>query len=312
MSTAESMRRHVQDLVGAVSDGHRELLCHQWESEERRRWQYTPGPRPGLALAAMDDAQRDAAMSLLRDGLSEDGFATARAVMELESVLHDLERQQGKPGSERRHPEHYWFAVFGDIATAGHPWAWRVGGHHVCVHATVVADSVVMLPLFLGANPAVAPGGDRVLPREEDLGRELVLSLSDAQQAQAVLAAEAPDDILTGNAVRAELAAVPTGLPYADLAATQQAVFERLLAVYVGRSAPPPTVPVRLAEATFAWMGSTAEGEGHYYAIRAGSLFIELDNTQDGANHVHTVVRDVERDWGEDLLRSHYAARHPG
>jgi hypothetical protein len=51
-------------------------------------------------------------------------------------------------------------------------------------------------------------------------------------------------------------------------------------------------------------------GEGHYYAIRAGSLLVELDNTQDGANHVHTVVRDVERDWGEDLLRSHYAEQH--
>jgi hypothetical protein len=310
MSTSASMRRHVHDLVGAVSDEHRALLCHPWESEERCRWQYTPGPRPGLALAAMDEGQRAAAMALLRSGLSNDGFATARAVMELESVLHDVERQQGKPGFERRHPEHYWFAVFGDVATPGEPWAWRVGGHHVCVHATVVDDSVVVLPLFLGANPAVAPGGDRVLPREEDLGRELVLSLTEAQRAQAVLAAEAPDDILTGNAVRAELAAVPSGLPYADLAAPQQAVFERLLAVYVGRGAPPPQVPVRLAEAAFAWLGSTADGEGHYYAIRAGSLFVELDNTQDGANHVHTVVRDVERDWGEDHLRSHYAAQH--
>jgi hypothetical protein len=85
---------------------------------------------------------------------------------------------------------------------------------------------------------------------------------------------------------------------------------ERLLAVYLGRGSPPATVPVPLAEATFAWLGSTAVGEGHYYAIRAGSLLVELDNTQDGANHVHTVVRDVERDWGEDLLRSHYAEQH--
>jgi hypothetical protein len=309
MSTAASMRRLADDLLGALSAEQRALLCHPWDSVERRRWQYTPGPRLGLPLGDLDGEQQAAALALLRSGLSDDGLATARAIMELESVLHDLERSRGEPGYERRHPGHYWFALFGD-ARASRPWAWRVGGHHVCVHATVVDESVVVLPLFLGANPAVAPSGSRVLPAEEDLARELVLSLTAGQRPQAVLASEAPSDILTGNAVRAEIAAVPTGLRHADLSARQQSVLERLLAVYLGRGSPPATVPVRLAEATFAWLGSTAVGEGHYYAIRAGSLLVELDNTQDGANHVHTVVRDVERDWGEDLLRSHYAEQH--
>jgi hypothetical protein len=310
MTAAAAMRERADELIGTVSAAQRDLLCHPWNSAERRRWQYTPGPRPGLALADVDHAQRTAALHLLRTGLSDDGFATARAVMELESVLHDLERERGEPGYERRDPDHYWFAVFGDPTVRDEPWAWRVGGHHVCVHATVVAETVVVLPLFLGANPAVTPGGSRLLAPEEALGRELVLSLTDTQRPVAVLADDAPSDILTGNAARAEIGAVPTGLRYADLTAPQQSVFERLLAVYVGRGAPPATVPVRLHDATFAWLGGTAEGEGHYYAIRAGSLFVELDNTQDGANHVHTVLRDVHRDWGEDLLRSHYAQQH--
>ena len=310
MTAAATMRGRADDLIGTVSADQRNLLCHPWNSPERRRWQYTPGPRPGLALADLDEDQRSAALDLLRSGLSDDGLATARAVMELEAVLRDLERQQGEAGYERRHPDHYWFAVFGDPSNHGGPWAWRVGGHHVCVHATVVEEAVVVLPLFLGANPAVTPSGSRLLAAEEDLGRELVLSLTDSQRPAAVLADEAPSDILTGNAARAEIGAVPTGLAYADLTAPQQSVFERLLAVYVGRGTPPAAVPVRLHEATFAWLGGTAQGEGHYYALRAGSLLVELDNTQDGANHVHTVVRDVERDWGEDLLRSHYADRH--
>ena len=310
MTFAASMRELAEELVDLLSNDQRDQLLDSWDSPERRRWQYTPGPRAGLALAGMDTRQREVAMSLLRSGLGEQGFTAARAVMALESVLHDLEQRRGESGFERRHPDHYWFAVFGDPAQATRPWAWRVGGHHVCVHATVAGGSVSMLPLFLGANPAVAPDGSRILAAEEDLGRELVLSLADAQRKEVVLSDEAPRDILTGNAVRAEIAAIPIGLPYADLAAPQQAVFERLLTLYVQRSAPPATVPVRVNEATFAWLGGTAAGEPHYYAIRAGSLFIELDNTQDGANHVHTVVRDVERDWAEDLLRRHYADQH--
>jgi hypothetical protein len=309
MGTAAAMREHARALLDLVSGEQRRSLWHPWESADRRRWKYTPGPRPGLALAGMDTRQRDAATTLMRSALSEAGFATARAVIELESVLHDLEQQRGEPGYERRHPEHYWFAVFGDPAEPA-AWGWRVAGHHVCVHATVVGGSAVVLPLFLGANPALAPDGRRALGAEEDLGRELVLSLSDAQRRDAVLSDDAPSDILTGNAVRAEIAAVPAGLRHADLTAPQQAVFERLLRLYLGRSDPPVAVPVPLGEATFAWLGSTAVGEGHYYAMRAGSLFVELDNTQDGANHVHTVVRDVERDWGEDLLASHYRDVH--
>lgn len=304
------MRRHALELVDLLAEDQRDRLRHPWDSGERLRWQYTPGPRPGLALAGLGGDQQAAALALLRSGLSDDGFRSARAVMELESVLHDLEQRRGEPGYERRHPEHYWFALFGDPGTPGEPWAWRVGGHHVCVHATVVEESVVMLPMFLGANPAVAPGGDRALPAEEDLGRELVRSLTASQRPAAVLAEEAPSDILTGNSVRAEITAVPAGIPYTDLAAPQQSVLERLLTLYLRRSATPATLPVPLSEARFAWLGSTEVGEGHYYAIRAGSLLVELDNTQDRANHVHTVLRDVERDWGEDLLRAHYAERH--
>jgi hypothetical protein len=278
-----------------------------WESPARVRWQFTPGSRPGLALADMDAAQRDAALDLLRTALSERGFATARAVMALESVLRGLEERSGTDGFERRHPSHYWFAVFG---TPGgeHPWGWRVGGHHVCVHATVVGGSSVVLPLFLGANPAVAPDGSRLLAEEEDLGRQLVLSLDGGQRAQAVLSDEAPADILTGNATRADVSAVPVGIGYDDLDPAQQARLAALLDWYAGRGR--PAAQARAEDATFAWLGGTGPGQGHYYALRSGSVLIELDNTQDGANHVHTVLRDVRRDWGEDLLAQHYARSH--
>jgi hypothetical protein len=39
---------------------------------------------------------------------------------------------------------------------------------------------------------------------------------------------------------------------------------------------------------------------------------IEYDNTQDGANHIHTVWRDLERDFGGDALREHVRREHGG
>jgi Protein of unknown function (DUF3500) len=44
--------------------------------------------------------------------------------------------------------------------------------------------------------------------------------------------------------------------------------------------------------------------------VRAGDLLLEYDNTQNDANHVHTVWRDRRRDWGEDLLAAHYHRAH--
>ena len=299
--------RRATELLDLLSPSQRRLLCQRWDTPERLHWEYTPGPRPGLGLVDMDEAQRAAALALLRTGLSDRGYAEALRVIELESVLRDKEAREGRPGFERRDPRYFWFAVFGEPGRE--PWGWRIGGHHLLVQATLAGSSSAGLPLFMGANPSVSPDGSRTLAEAEDLGRDLVLSLDDAQRRRTVLSDDPPRDILTGNAVRAELAAVPTGIGYDELGPAQQARLAALLDWYVGR--PDPRAPAPVERATFAWLGATEPGAGHYYALRAGTVFVELDNTQNDANHVHTVVRDVERDWGEDLLVRHYAG-HSG
>jgi Protein of unknown function (DUF3500) len=57
----------------------------------------------------------------------------------------------------------------------------------------------------------------------------------------------------------------------------------------------------------FAWVGGTNAGEPHYYRVQGPTFLIEYDNTQDGANHVHSVWRDLQNDFGGDVLRRHYA-----
>ena len=63
-------------------------------------------------------------------------------------------------------------------------------------------------------------------------------------------------------------------------------------------------------ELTFAWAGGEEPGQGHYYTIKAPSWLIEYDNTQNGANHIHSVLRDLTGDWGADLIAQHYAEAH--
>ena len=60
----------------------------------------------------------------------------------------------------------------------------------------------------------------------------------------------------------------------------------------------------------FAWCGGTKTGEPHYWRLHGPHFVIEYDNTQNGANHIHSVWRDVEGDWGDDLLADHYAKSH--
>ena len=67
---------------------------------------------------------------------------------------------------------------------------------------------------------------------------------------------------------------------------------------------------VDLKDIHFGWAGPLKVGEGHYYRIQAPNFLIEYDNTQNGANHVHCVIRDLKNDFGDDLLRQHHEKHH--
>jgi hypothetical protein len=290
--------------------------------DQRFVWQYTPGEREGLPLAAMTLEQRAAASAILRTAMSVRGADEAAAIIALEPVLAELERQDDDPMWRRRDPERYWFALFGEPdAAAASPWSWRVGGHHLLVQSTIVDGVVAFTPSFLGANPAVVPrgpqAGGRAIRGEEDLARALLGSLSADQRAVAVVDPLAPPDIRSGNGRRPSLARIPAGILRADLTVPQQGHLDALVRHYVGRArdevadaAWTHIVEAGLDDLAFAWAGPDEPGRGHYYAIRGPRTLIEYDNTQDGANHIHSVWRDLVDDWGEDALVDHYRRSH--
>jgi len=300
--------------LAALTPEQRSAATIELTSEERENWHYIPKSRAGLPLAQMSEPQRQLARALLASGLSQHGLLQADSVVALERVLRAIE------SSAHRDELLYYFTVFGKPTTDG-PWGWRVEGHHLSVNMTVAGGRISATPNFVGANPAEvrADGpqkGQRPLAAEEDLGRAFVLSLTESQRGQAIVSTTAPGDILTRNE-RHPKAPQPSGLSYAAMTPAQREKFKALVAVYASR------LRTEIAEAelakiaasgwdrlSFAWAGGLRPGEGHYYRIQSADFVIEYDNTQNHANHIHTVWRVFAEDFGRDLLREHYQQAH--
>ena len=69
-------------------------------------------------------------------------------------------------------------------------------------------------------------------------------------------------------------------------------------------------VTVPTSKLFFAWAGPTEPGALHYSRIQGPSFISAYDNVQNGGNHIHTVWRDFEEDFGGDALMEHYAHSH--
>ena len=321
MSAALEITAAVRTWLDGLDEPQRAEATFPFETPERFVWAYTPGPRKGLALRDMRAPQRGAASAIVTAAMSSRTAGEIAAIIALETVLGELEQAGGRAGWIRRDPVLYWFAVFG-APDSSEPWSWRIGGHHVAIHVTVVDDRVIgTTPSFLGANPAVIPSGpragERTLPGEEGLARDLLSELTPSERAPAVIAGAAPPDILTGTGRVAALRSVPAGIRHATLGAERQDRLERLVRHYVERGRPEfaaaawqRIADVGLGDVTFAWAGGDQPGEGHYYAVRGPTFIIEYDNTQNGSNHIHAVWRDLEHDWGGDALAEHLARAH--
>lgn len=312
---AAVMAKAASSFLASLSDDQKSQTRFPFDAAARQQWHFVPKDRTGMSIKAMSPAQRQQAFTLLKAGLSATGFKQTASIMSLEAVLAQMENNP-----VRRDPEKYHVSIFGTPSVDG-TWAWKFEGHHVSLNFTI-ADGVVVAttPLFLGANPGeVKQGprtGTRVLGREEDRGRSFLLSLSEAQRQSAVFDRTAPPDIVTGPASEVEPLA-PVGVAARTLSASQREALLNLLKMYA-KTLVPALATARLQQihaagidkVAFAWAGGFERGAPHYYRISGPTFIVEYDNTQDNANHVHTVWRDYGRDFGRDVLREHLKANH--
>jgi hypothetical protein len=215
-----------------------------------------------------------------------------------------------------RDPGKYTVSVFGAPSTVA-PWGWRFEGHHLSLNFTLIGDTVAVdTPLFMGANPAEVQAGPkkglRVLKEEEDRGWALLASLDAAQKRVAVISDRTYGDITSGTG--AEVAPPePAGLAASAMRPDQQKLLERLLDAWLD-SMPSDLAQARRARVfeggidklRFAWAGSTSRGKPFYFRVQGPRFLLEFDASQDSGNHLHTVWRDFDGDFGRDLLREHY------
>ena len=310
--SANAMAESAKSFLAGLTPEQRAKAAFSFDDEQRFDWHFIPKPRKGLPLKEMDQKQQKLAQDLLKTGLSQRGYLKANTIRELDLVLREIEQGKGPA----RDPELYYFSVFG-TPSAKDKWGWRVEGHHLSLNFTLVNGTMVATtPAFMGANPAEVRDGPRkglrVLAGEEDLGRDLVRSLDEKQRAQAVFDATAPKDIISVNSKKADPLA-PAGIAASQLNKQQTELLKKLLDEYINR------MPADLAEERseklrragfekihFAWAGGIERNQPHYYRLQGPTFLVEYDDTQNNANHIHSVWRDFDGDFGRDLLREHY------
>jgi len=316
INTPALMSDAAHAYLNSLTPAQRAKTTIAFNDDERSNWHFIPlENRKGVALREMTPPQKHLAEALLSSALSTQGIVKAHTIMSLEQVLKDIE--QGK--AQERDPEKYFVSIFGEPSEKG-TWGFRFEGHHVAMNFTIVNGKIASSPNFFGANPAEVKEGPRAglraLKREEDIARELVQSLSPEQRKLGIVSATAPREIITDDSRKAALNGQPNGIPYSQLNAKQKDTLEALVAEYA-TNFPPMIADFRMDQFRksqgslyFAWLGGVNRGDPHYYRIQTAAFLVEYDNTQNGNNHIHSVLRDFNGDFGQDLLAQHYAADH--
>jgi len=301
----------------------------QWQNTELYVENY------GLRLDEVPEGVREAVMAVLRASLSQQGYETSRAVMQLNRFLGDL-----VGGPEVLGEWAYIFCLFG-TPDAVKPWGWQLFGHHLSLNCLVIDRQMVLSPTFLGAEPSYADvgpfAGTSLFEDEERDGLALMRSFSRGQQARAIVAhammgGDLPpgrrhfaDNLHLGGAHQDNRIVPLEGLRASAMSVLQQRNLLDLVAAYI---APLPDGPFaarmseierHLAETHFCWIGGFGEENPFYYRIQSPVAFIEFDhhsgvfltNPEPAKFHVHTIVRTPNgNDYGVDVLRQHYAHAH--
>jgi len=301
-------------FLGSLSAEQRAKCSYDFDDKERTNWIFVPVQdkekrpgRKGLRLEELTEDQHQAVLNLLKTGTSEKGFEQAVAIMSLEVILREVE----KNGTNVRNPGWYFLTIFGKPSRTG-KWGWRIEGHHLSLNFTIVDGKVSSAtPAFFGANPAEIRTGDRkgqrILKDVEDLARELFASLDDSQKKTALQPKHFGE---LAQHVPREKAGQPLGLPAAQMSEKQRELLEQLLKGYTARMPDPIGAAQWRAlqdagfdKVHFAWTGSSNGGEAHSYRIQGPTFIVQFLNVQDDsqnnpANHIHSAWRTLPSDFG--------------
>jgi hypothetical protein len=323
--STEPVRVAAEKFLAALSDEQRRKTQYAVDDVEWRKWMNVSFyVRQGVGFNEMSEAQREAALGLMRASLSAKGMQLSRDIMKLNRTLGELNNDNFVEYDEWL----YWITVMG-TPSASEPWGWQLDGHHLVVNYFVLGDQVVMTPSFFGSEPVRAAAGKYkgtvIMQEEQDAGLAFLKALTKEQRAAATLrTSKTGNDNLT-EAFKDNVVVDYAGVPVRTLDAGQKRQLLQLIGLYVHNMRDDQArvrideVNARMDETYFAWMGGSEADSVYYYRIHSPVILIEFDH-QKPANlrhlypdvpyrdHIHAVVRTPNgNDYGKDLLRQHYA-----
>jgi hypothetical protein len=204
----------------------------------------------------------------------------------------------------------YYISFLGKPSTSA-PWMLQFGGHHLALNITIIGSKGIMTPSLTGAQPAIFKvDGKTIRPlgRESDEAFDLLQSLDAKQRSQAVLNYKVADLVLGPGQDGKRIS--PEGLKVSAMTDKQRAMLLQLIAEWVGimndamASARMAQLKSDLNDTWFAWSGPTDSQPGTnitaYYRIQGPHLVIEYaPQSEEPANHVHTIYRDPTNDYGQ-------------
>ena len=326
--STEPVRAAAEAFLAALTPAQRSATTYGVDDDEWRKWMnqhfYL---RQGVSFKEMSDRQRELAFGLLGASLSAKGLRLSRDIMRLNHTLGELNGNNFEEYGEWL----YWITIMGD-PSGTEPWGWQLDGHHLIVNYFVLADQVVMTPLFVGSEPVTALAGKyrgtTILQDEQAGGLALMESLTEAQRRAAVLqVSKTRNDNLT-EAFKDNVDLDYAGVEVRTFSADQRRRLLDLIDLFVSNlkdghaRVKMAEVEAHLDETRFAWIGATGRDAVFYYRIHSPVVLIEFDHqrpanlrqlygTEPNRQHIHAVVRTPNgNDYGKDLLRQHYQ-RHP-
>jgi hypothetical protein len=298
-------------LLALLDDRQRKLVLIAFDSANRLDWHYIPRSRSGLSLGDMRADQADAARALFAAVLNEQGLKLLDGVRLLEGVLRESQGSLRDPGR-------YYLSIFG--GPGAFPWGWRFEGHHLSLNVTLpAAGHVAVTPFFVGAHPATVRDGPdkgfRLLGASEDLARRIMTGLSDEQRRSALIADRSFGEIVASPQRERDLGQ-PRGLELGAVSSSTRRQVETLMDGFLATLTPDLAAAQKrrvdeqgIDRFRFAWAGSLRPGQAYYFRVHGPVTLIEHDNTQNAANHVHSVWHDLAADFGRDVLAEHYRSQ---
>ncbi len=313
-------------FLEALDATQREKALYEFGSAKKSSWSNLPVtfvPRNGVMLGDLKPEQKAKAMAVVAAVLSKDGYQKVVDIMDGDQKLADNPARGGPPkkdgppkkeGPKGKGPmfgkDLYYLAIFGQPSDTK-PWMVQFGGHHLGVNVTIIGKHFVLTPTHTGAQPSLFKRGDmevRPLGQEIDSAHKLMDALSEKQRMQAIISDRPQQELLLGPGRDGKTIDPPRGVKGSDLTAAQQALLLDVIAAWVEIVEPDAararmaSIKEKIVDTYFAWSGSVEKGKAAYFRIQGPRVVIEYA-PQGSTDHIHTIIRNPEDDYGAALIK---------